>query len=93
MIFFPQVPSYLDTAPGSAVPLETFRQPELAPVQTPALHSKGSQKLQPLPKKLRDISFFPGHPSETGRRGLSLPPCIKMRQTLQEPNQQTMMTL
>lgn len=52
VIFFPQVLSYLNTAPGSAVPLETFTQPELTPVQTPALHSKGSQKLQPLPKKL-----------------------------------------
>lgn len=62
VIFFPQLPSHLSTAAGSAVPLETFRQPELAPVQTPALHSKGSQKLQALPKKLRDVSFFPWTP-------------------------------
>lgn len=51
--FFPQVLSYLNTAPGSAVPLETFRQAELAPVLTPALHSKDNQKLQPFPKTLR----------------------------------------
>lgn len=61
VIFFPQVLSYLNTAPGSAVPLETFRQP-VSSCTNSCFTQQGQPETTTASKKVMRCFFFPWTP-------------------------------